>query len=227
MSRRSKSVVSWLVHASADIKLFSCTGFKTNSIEPSSTDDTLHHVFSASHQFMETLRCLKSGYAGRTQTNLNEGTSSHSRTDHSSPLTSTQGIPLASLVLVIHTPVLLSAIWCSCHTLLLEIYVSVFGSLQRDVDHCLDSDPVGQDPAVGTASLGDMPLVLIVQLCSYNFDRQHRAASSYLSPKLEPGQREQIDVSGSPESMAIQGVNSEPGSEVQRRLERLQQSLRI
>ncbi|KAL4974208.1 hypothetical protein BDW66DRAFT_153130 [Aspergillus desertorum] len=115
----------------------------------------------------------------------------------------------------------------ACHTLLLEIYVSVFGSLQRDVDHCLDSDPVGQDPAVGTASLGDMPVVLIVQLCSYILDRQHRAVSSYLSPKLEPGQREQIDVSGSPKSTAIQGVNTGPGSEVQRRLERLRQSLRI
>ncbi|KAL4976933.1 hypothetical protein BDW66DRAFT_133510 [Aspergillus desertorum] len=226
-----KSVVSWLIHASADMKPLSYKEYKPNSVEPSSRDDTLQHIFSASHQFMETLRRLQSGYACRIQmchSHLNEGTSCNPQTDLPSPPASAQGMPLAtphpcdpySSVAERHLVI-------ACHTLLLEIYVSVFGSLQRDVDHRLDSDPVDQDAAVETASLGDMPLVLVVQLCSYILDRQHRAVSSYLSPKPGPGQPGQIDVSGSPKFTAIQGVNTGPDSEVQRRLERLRQSLRI
>ena len=227
------SVVSWLIHASADMNLFSCPEPKPDFVEPSSMDDTLHHVFSASHQFMETLRDLQSDDVNRMQNpppHLIE-MAFCTRTGPT-PFIATQEIPLVTPQ-VLENPYSSIAerhLVIACHTLLLEIYVIVFGSLQRDIDHRhshLDGDPVDQDQAAGATLLTDMRLVLVVQLCSYLLERQHQAVSSYLLPKSEAGWTTQVDLSNPSKFTAIQGVNTGPDSEVQRRLERLRESLRI
>lgn len=227
------SVVSWLIQASANMNLFSCPELKPDFVEPSSMDDTLHHVFSASHEFMETLRDLQSDNAKGVQNpppHLIE-MAFCTRTG-STPFIAAQEIPLVTPQ-VLENPYSSIAerhLVIACHTLLLEIYVIVFGSLQRDIDHRhfhLDANSVDQEQAAGATLLTDMRLVLVVQLCSYLLERQHQAVSNYLLPKPESGWPTQVDLSNPSKFTAIQGVNTGPDSEVQRRLERLRESLRI
>lgn len=215
-----KSVASWVVHASADMNFFPCMDPKTSTLEQSSTDNTLHNVFSASYQFMETLRGLLGGSTSDSWTNTSSA-SSISMQDVQPATPPPSGVPYSSVIerhLVI-----------ACHTLLLKIYVAVFISLQRDVDRRSSGRvpaKVDQDVTVDAASLADMRLVLVVQICSYILERQHQAVSSYLASE-SPVLSQQLEISSSSQLTTIPGAESEPDSEVQRRLSRLRESLRI
>ncbi|KAF7586830.1 hypothetical protein BBP40_008255 [Aspergillus hancockii] len=215
-----KSVASWVVHASGDMNFSPCMDPKTSTLEQSSTDNTLHNVFSASYQFMETLRGLYGESTSDSCTNTSSA-SSISTQDMQPVPPPPSGVPYSSIIerhLVI-----------ACHTLLLKIYVAVLISLQRDVDRRssrLAPAKVDQDATVD-ASLADMRLVLIVQLCSYILERQHQAVSSYLAPESPPVLSQQLDISSSSQPTTITGAEDEPDSEVQRRLGRLRESLRI
>ncbi|KAB8068649.1 hypothetical protein BDV29DRAFT_65865 [Aspergillus leporis] len=88
-----KSVASWLVHVSADVNFFPCTNPKTSTLEQSSTDDILSNVFTASYQFMETLRGLQDEEPSKVQTSISDchgGTSRDSWTSTSSASSFTQ-----------------------------------------------------------------------------------------------------------------------------------------
>ncbi|KAL8862227.1 MAG: hypothetical protein Q9178_001234 [Gyalolechia marmorata] len=124
----------------------------------------------------------------------------------------------------------------ACHTLLLNIYVAVLIALQHDADRWNSGGLAGNtdtDAYLDPVALADIRLVLAVQLCSYLIERQHQAVDSYLSPLSGPTSLQQQDGFGSQQA-------SSPGSttpprevmtdlrmEVQQRLARLRQSLRI
>lgn len=89
----------------------------------------------------------------------------------------------------------------------------------------------------GTA-LADIRLVLVVQLCSYLIERQHQAVDLYLSPEPTPPSslsmahdpaltQQPTDFMGMPSTLANRDVMSDLEMEVQQRLARLRQTLRI
>ncbi|PYI00701.1 hypothetical protein BO78DRAFT_434227 [Aspergillus sclerotiicarbonarius CBS 121057] len=230
-----KSVASWLVHVSSDMRLFPCPDPKTSTLDQFSTNDTLHNVFTASYQFLEILRGLQPEACSGVHTSVfdsqggicddawtNTLPASISMPDIQIPTSRPQENSYSSIVerhLVI-----------ACHTLLLKIYVAVFTSLQCDVDRWssrLRPGNVDQDADANAASLADIRLVLVVQLCNYILERQYQAVSGCLGPQFPPVQSQQAELSGTSQAHKIEGVNSGPDSEVQHRLVRLRQSLRM
>lgn len=164
------------------------------ALETTTTGDTLHEAFSASHHLLEILRCL--------QVNVVNGTSPLTSTVSTSTSTSTGGAHLdfwASITpqsaqststsnentsyfeqgkgpssyarpLSQYSNTVVRHLVIACHTLLLNIYVAVLVALQYDADlwsSCLPAGNADADAYVDAAALADIRLVLTVQLCSY------------------------------------------------------------
>ncbi|KAL8944158.1 MAG: hypothetical protein Q9211_000691, partial [Gyalolechia sp. 1 TL-2023] len=116
----------------------------------------------------------------------------------------------------------------ACYTLLLDIYIALLTALQYDAERwsssCRPAAAVSS-----TAALADIALVLTVQLCSYLIKRQHQAMDLFLSSQ----QQQQNEGPGSsrqpspPPASTTCAVMSDLEMEVQHRLERLRQTLRI
>ncbi|KAI4280258.1 MAG: hypothetical protein L6R35_005942 [Caloplaca aegaea] len=128
----------------------------------------------------------------------------------------------------------------ACHTLLLDIYVAFLIALQDDAERWSSSSscrPAGAAviDAAAAAALADIPLVLTVQLCSYLIERQHQAVDRFLSLSQQQQQNENSRGSGSgsrqpsppPAATTNREVTSDLETEVQQRLGRLRQTLRI
>ncbi|KAE9373521.1 hypothetical protein N431DRAFT_482539 [Stipitochalara longipes BDJ] len=114
----------------------------------------------------------------------------------------------------------------ACHTLLLNTYNTLLVALQHDANLQRDASSTSD---VDTAALADMRLVMIVQLNSYFIDRLHQAVDAYLSfqrcREMGGGAPAQQDM---PASITTKlGALSELETEVQQRLQRLRQTLRI
>ena len=62
----------------------------------------------------------------------------------------------------------------ACEALLLEIYMAILNALQHDAFH---------GDSMNTTALGDIRLVLVVQLCSYLIERQQQAVDLCLAPQ--------------------------------------------
>ena len=140
----------------------------------------------------------------------------------------------------------------ACHTLLLDIYVAFLIALQDDADRwssssssCRPAAAAAVDDAAA-AALADIPLVLAIQLCSYLIERQHQAVNRFLSLSQQQQQQQQNQSSREPGSGSGSGsrqpsppaaaaaattnreeVMSDLETEVQQRLGRLRQTLRI
>lgn len=105
----------------------------------------------------------------------------------------------------------------ACEALLLEIYVAVLVALQHDAYS-----------STHTTALGDVRLVLVVQLCSYLIERQLQAVDLYLKPHSGNGPgAPNFDNSGAPgnnfnkERHALNDLRNQ----VQQRLACLRQTL--
>ncbi|KAF2121674.1 hypothetical protein BDV96DRAFT_564716 [Lophiotrema nucula] len=116
----------------------------------------------------------------------------------------------------------------ACHGMLLSIYTAVFGVLQRDADFLSSMSHVAGRKASGvkaieeTRPLGDLHLVMLVQLCGYVIGRQQRAVASCISP--------QGPNAGADGFVAEPSAASAPNdleAEMQQVLARLRQTLRV
>lgn len=217
-----KSVACWLVDVSGDGNgnFLSCEKSKSSALEQSSAE-TLYHVFSASYQFLETLRGLQDRTFGRAH----GGISRDAWTDTSSSSGSTHD------TLNPHSSIVEHHLVMARHTLLLEIYIKLFTSLQCEVDRHYSRaghGMVGQHGTADMASLADIRLVSVVQLSTYILDRQSQAVSYFLASEIPPAQPMQLEASSfTRHATDIQGAQIGAEPEVQSRLRRLRESLRI
>ncbi|KAK0510014.1 hypothetical protein JMJ35_007408 [Cladonia borealis] len=142
----------------------------------------LHDVFSASHRLLEILRhfqvkniaepsstapsAFKSSVATSGQSSVHlrptkgpwsSAPSSGSQQQHSH-----------------NTMQIIRHLVMACEALLLEIYMAVLTALQHDAFH---------GASMNTTALGDIRLVLVVQLCSYLIERQQQAVDLCLAPQ--------------------------------------------
>ncbi|RAL03664.1 uncharacterized protein BO80DRAFT_442248 [Aspergillus ibericus CBS 121593] len=229
-----KSVASWLVHVSSDTRGFPCADPKTSSLDQFSTNDTLHNVFTASYQFLEILRGLQPEACSRAQASIFDSQGGICDDTWINTLPASISIPDVQIVApqpeeTSYCNIVERHLIIACHTLLLKIYVAVFTSLQCDVDRWssrLRPGNVEQDEDAKAASLADIRLVLVVQLCNYILERQYQAVSGCLGPQLSLVPSQPAELSGTSQAK-LQGMNIGPDSEVQRRLVHLRQSLRM
>ena len=252
-----KSIAAWLVQISANVNLLFQTDRPNPTLETATIGDTLRDVFSASHYLLEILRRLQvnvvTGTSAMATTVSTSISTSAGRSDldldfwasivpQSVQLTSTsnenmtgfeQGKGLSSQCpnTVIHHLVI------TCHTLLLNIYIAVLITLQRNADlrsFRLSIGNVDADADVYTTALADdIRLVLVVQLCTYLTERQHKAVDLYLLTQSPPSSSQPHNFSGSRQpsrptsTSGNQGGMSDLEVEVRQRLARLQQTLGI
>ena len=199
----------------------------------------LHDVFSASHRLLETLCDLQAKNAVESfssSTANSASTSSVAPSGQSSvSLRLTKGHWSGSQQHCNNTRQIIRHLVMACGALLLEIYVAVLIALQHDAYHGV---------SMNTTALGDVRLVLAVQLCSYLIDRQQQAVDLCLAPQtllspLSPlsvnGQFPQrFDLSGSQQQVlpgpvldtTDREVLSDLRNQVQQKLAHLRQTLR-
>ena len=190
-----KSVGAWLAHGhgsnslSAQTSTLDCTEnegnylISTEKTESRAGHGIFHDVFSVSHRMLDILRKLQAKnaiepFSSSTAnsvlrpltsssdqnglfTGLTEGSWSSTRLDSSQPNS-------------IHTMQIIRHLVKACEALLLEIYMAILTAVQHDVSHHASGS---------TTSLGDVRLVMTVQLCSYLIERQNQAVDLYLAPQ--------------------------------------------
>ena len=248
-----ESVAAWLAHGhgSANVNAHPPVHAHTESQGPypSPTSETkprgghgiLHDVFSASHHLLEILRQLQVN-------NIIEPFSSSTTTSASTPSTAASGQSSALFGLTKgpgsstpssgsqqhcnNTMQIIRYLVIACEALLLEIYVAVLNALQHDAY---------PSASMNTTALGDVRLVLVVELCSYLIERQHQAVDSCLAPQspLSPVSvsgpfSQKLDLSGSHQQVppgpvldtADREVLNDLKNQVQQRLVHLRQTLR-
>lgn len=165
-----ESVAAWLAddQCSAIMNAYPSTHLAPEATEPypspgsppkpQSCQGLLRDVFSSSHRLMEILRHLQSS-------NLAEPTVT------GMPSTPTRGGSYQ------HSPGTLAIIRhlvMACDGLLLEIYAAVLAVLQHDA--------YPGSLINNMTALGDVRLVLVVQLCSYLIERQQQAVDQCFAP---------------------------------------------
>ncbi|KFY35429.1 hypothetical protein V494_05928 [Pseudogymnoascus sp. VKM F-4513 (FW-928)] len=249
-----KSVTSWLVHVSSNMNFLFRDNIQKPSLEMTTTGDTLHNAFAASHHLLEIIRNL--------QVDVDSGFSFHASgapasADGGSNVDFWASITPKSLSSTIgekpsyfeatHGPsyvrrpsqcynTVVRHLVIACHTLLLNVHVALLIVIQHDADlRSSFSTPtnIEANSHIDATALADIRLVLVLRLCSYLIKRQQQAVDSYLSPRPSPRSPRMNDpsVSQQPNSGAPGTANREATSdleiEVQQRLERLRQTLCI
>jgi len=150
--------------------------------EPGGGHGILHDIFSTSHRLLEILRHLQIKNIVEpfnSSTTTSASTPSAASPDQSSVyLELTKGPwPSApssgSQQHCSNTMHIIRHLVMACEALLLEIYMAVLIALQHDAYH---------GASMNTTALGDVRLVLVVQLCSYLIERQHQAVDLSLAP---------------------------------------------
>ena len=201
----------------------------------------LHDVFSASHRLLEILRHLQ-------VRDITEPFNSSTAPSAFPPSAAPSGQSSVYLRLIkgpwssapssgsqqhsYNTMQIIRHLVVACEALLLEIYMAVLTALQHDVLH---------GTSMNTTALGDVRLVLVVQLCSYLIERQQQAVDLSLAPQspLSPVSVSgtfppKLDLSGSQKPIppgpvmdaADREVLSDLKDQVQQRLAHLRQTLR-
>ena len=242
-----ESVAAWLAHGhgSADMNVHAPfhAPAESHGPYPSPAPETkpkgghgiLHDVFSASHRLLEILRHLQVKNIVEPF-NLSTVTSAASAGQSSVQLRLTKG-PRSSAPSSgsqqhsNNTMQIIRHLVMACEALLLEIYMAVLIALQHDAFH---------GASMNTTALGDVRLVLVVQLCSYLIERQQQAVDLCLAPQslLSPLSISgvvppKLDRSGSPKPVppgpvmgtADREVLSDLKNQVQQRLAHLRQTL--
>ena len=196
----------------------------------------LHDVFSASHSMLDTLRDLQ---AEKSVESFNWCTSSSASTPSAAPSGQTsmslrlaKGSWSGSQQQCSNTRQIIRHLVMACGALLLEIYMGVLIALQHDAYHGL---------CMKATALGDVRLVLVVQLCSYFIDRQQQAVDQCLTTQIPLSP---LSVNGTvPQKLVLSGsqqpvlpgpvldtadgeVLSDLKNQVQQKLAQLRQTLR-
>ncbi|KAI4182071.1 MAG: hypothetical protein L6R41_006222 [Letrouitia leprolyta] len=243
-----KSVATWLVHISSDMKHPSQNERRDLSPNSTSTGDTLHNVFSASHQLLKILRFLQPDAANKASTLTRtlspscqtstggahgdlwasitpESTSSIPTSDQNTSSldlhrTSTDTGPSSNQ----YSETVVRHLVIACHTLLLNIYVAVLIALQKDADRGITCGS-SHDHCENVMALADIRLAMAVQLCSYLIERQFQAVDWHLSPRLPTPTSQQPTPPVS--TTADPAVMDDLKIEVQQRMARLRETLRL
>ena len=199
----------------------------------------LHDVFSASHRLLEVLRHLQvKNIAEQSSTTSSAFTSSAAPSDQNSVhLRLTKGpwssTPSSGSQQHSHnTMQIIRHLVMACEALLLEIYMAVLTALQHDAFY---------GASMNTTALGDVRLVLVVQLCSYLIERQQQAVDLCLAPQSplsplsvsgmfpprpdDPGPQKPVPP-GTVVDTADREVLGDLKNQVQQRLAHLRQTLR-
>ncbi|KAL8790219.1 MAG: hypothetical protein Q9213_000750 [Squamulea squamosa] len=251
-----KSVAGWLVQVSSNLDLLSRSDRRDSVAESTTAGDTLHDAFSASHHLLETLRCLQADVVPVTSSSSSTDPKSASTSSggprldvwgkFTPPLSRSTSNDEDSTYVEKHkgsssyarpssqySNTVVHHLVIACHTLLLNIYVAVLIALQHDADRWTSGGNADAAAYTNPAALADIRLVLAVQLCSYLIERQHQAVDLYLTPLSLPVSLQPQDSSGSQQpgspgsTTAHKEVMVDLRMEVQQRLARLRQTLRI
>ncbi|KAJ4286161.1 hypothetical protein N0V90_013510 [Kalmusia sp. IMI 367209] len=191
----------------------------SNTPGSSSLCDILQETLSASYTLLEIMDCLQAKPQASSASGLSPLTpittpNSQAEQDNTRSPNGSQ----SSNTVVRHLVM-------ACHGMLLSIYTAVLGVLQREADKSTSSGRNVGLNAIGCEEAGplnDMPLVMIVELCSYLIRRQQQAVDSYF--------RRDECFSGAVGSLPDPSQASPPNDlEVKMRqgLARLRQTLRI
>lgn len=214
-----KSVASWFVHLFARMPLHIPVDYGTKN-----TGEVLQSVFSASHYMLEILRRLSNENpsfetvhdAGGSLApgSMHAGQSSNDPTGALNILTPAGNY--SHNTIICHLVI-------ACHTLLLNVYVSVLIALQHDVD--LRNSYLS---AKCSGFLeGETQLVMVVQLCAYLLERQRQAVDIYFTPSPpSPGAAQMMTPPTTPPT-ANREVVSHLEADIRQRLTRIRQTLRI
>lgn len=175
-----KSVSAWMFHVPADVDLLFRTDRRNPALETTTTGDTLHDAFSASHHLLEILRCLQADVVTETLPSTSTVSTSTSTSTGEAHLdfwasitppfaqsTSTsnentsyfdQGKVSSSYARPSqYSNTVVRHLVIACHALLFNIYVAVLIALQHDAD--LWSSRLPADGFVDAAALADIRLV--------------------------------------------------------------------
>ena len=188
-----ESVTAWLAlgHGTADVNTRPSvyTHTENESPYPSRTSQTkprgshgiLHDVFSASHLLLEILGQLQADNMTEpfsSPMTTSASTLSSAAFGHRSALFGLTTCPESSSRLnrnqgyCDNTMQTIRHLVTTCEALLLETYVAVLNALQHEAYPSVSAN---------ATALGDVRLVLVVQLCSYLIERQHQAVDTYLA----------------------------------------------
>lgn len=238
-----KSVAMWLVHASSNMDWV----LSNPALETTPTGNTLHDAFSASHHLLEILRGLPVDVMPTTTSSTSSLSTSNTTATGEAPLDfwahntpqsmlSTQDQTTSYFDQRYARPssqyshTVVRHLVIACHTLLLNIYVALLVALQREADRNLRlaaSNADAGDARMDAAAMTDIRLVTVVQLCSFLVQRQYQAVDSYLAPQTPSLSSGSSPPSPPLSTAASREVMSELEAEVQLRLARLRQTLRI
>lgn len=169
-----------------------------------SCQSILRDVFSSSHRLLDILRHLQVNNLVEQFSSTTTSAQTHTKSQQ----------PGHSTISIIRHLVM------ACDALLLEIYAAVLIALQHDA--------YPGDSLNNTTALGDVRLVLVVQLCSYLIERQQQAVDQCFGPRIA----QETDLSSSlpPGPVDLDAADREALSElrrqVQQRLLHLRQTLR-
>ena len=198
----------------------------------------LHDVFSASHRLLEILRHVQvKSIAEPSSIASSAFTSSAATLGQSNVrlrLTTGPWSSASSGGSKQHshnTMQIIRHLVMACEALLLEIYMAVLTALQHDAFH---------GDSMNTTALGDIRLVLVVQLCSYLIERQQQAVdlclasqsplsplsvSEIFPPKLDHSGPQKPVPPGPVVNEADREALSDLKNQVQQRLAHLRQTL--
>jgi hypothetical protein len=223
-----EAVAAWLAPDHGSMNPHSSVHAPTESLVSCSTSETkprghgiLHEVFSASHHLLEILRNLQ---LNATVDLFSSPAPNSICTASAAQSNGSQQQPNNTLQIIRHMVM-------ACDALLLEIYVAVLIALQHDAY---------PGTSTNTTALGDVQMVLVVQLCSYLIERQQQAVDMCLAPQtpLSPPSisgpfPQKLDLSNSQQlpptpvlDMADREALSGLKHQVQQRLAHLRQTLR-
>lgn len=254
-----KSVAAWLINVPTNMSFVFPGNLRNPSIETTMAGDNLHDAFSASHHLLEIVRCLQvnagSGPLYNTSTASNSAPASTEGGENGDFWESTTPQSLTSAPIgepsyfevnngssnYIRPPsqchnTVVRHLVIACHTLLLNIHVTVLIVLQHDADlrnYYSPSKNVEADLYMAATALADIKLVMVLRLCSHLITRQQQAVDSYLSaqPPPPPSQENNPPISHQSILDASAAANRVAASdlemEIQQRLDRLRQTLYI
>ncbi|KAJ4287126.1 hypothetical protein N0V88_007748 [Collariella sp. IMI 366227] len=175
----------------------------------------LRDIFCASHRLLEILRLLQ------TNSSIVQPLASMSRSTTSPNINNNSSNHM--------TPIIRHLVM-ACNALLLETYGAILTVLHYDVQqyHPNTNAPTSNTLSLTTA-LGNVRLVLVVQLCSYLIERQHRAVDQCFGTAAPEGR----PLPTPPGLASFQGLDAGDGEAlrqlkdlVQKQLDKLEEVLR-
>lgn len=231
-----KSIMARLLHGFSDASTASNQTINSAPDQSRPICDTMQDAFTSSKQFLGILQCLQGQAKSGSISSDSSRQSPITPISISTPTAGCSGSSGSQHSSSPYSNTVTGHLVMACHGMLLSIYAAILGVLQRDADRIL-SDGHHEAQVTGIAATGlhdteaatlrDMRLVMVVQLCSYLIGRQQQAVGPHVSPLQQRDGvsadeallgNNDIDMDVPPNDLEV---------EVQQRLSQLRESLRI